>query len=74
MKLIIRGHIRNAFETDQLCHLVQRLCVLFPTLTLFIHTWNVFANDLSHRHIRPVWRASIAQFQGPLLNDEIDHT
>jgi hypothetical protein len=52
MKLIIRGHIRNAFETDQLCHLVQRLCVLFPTLTLFIHTWNVFANDLSHRHIR----------------------
>jgi hypothetical protein len=51
MKLIIRGHIRNAFNTDQLCNLVGRLCVLFPTLTLFIHTWNVFANDLSHRHV-----------------------
>ena len=51
MILIIRGHIRNSFETKNLYNLVKEIHIIFPNLKLFIHTWNIFANNISWRNI-----------------------
>lgn len=51
MILIIRGHIRNSFQTKQLHNLVKELHIIFPDLKIFIHTWNIFANNISWRTI-----------------------
>lgn len=51
MILILRGHIRRSFETKQLYNLVKELYIIFPDLKIFIHTWNIFANNISWRNI-----------------------
>lgn len=51
MILILRGHIRNSFETKKLYNFVKEIHVLFPGLQLCIHTWNIFANNISWRQI-----------------------
>jgi len=51
MILMIRGHIRNSFERKDLYLLVKELHDLYPDLKIFIHTWNIFANNISHRPI-----------------------
>lgn len=51
MILIIRGHIRQSFETKQLYNLVKELYIIFPDLKIFIHTWNIFSNNISWRNI-----------------------
>lgn len=51
MILIIRGHVRNSFETKELYNLVKELNEIFTDLKIFIHTWNIFANNLSWRKI-----------------------
>lgn len=51
MILIIRGHIRKSFETKQLYNLVKELYIIFPDLKIFIHTWHIFANNISWRDI-----------------------
>lgn len=51
--LIIRGHIRNSFKTQQLYHFINKIYNLNPNLKIFIHTWNIFSNDLSWREINP---------------------
>ena len=51
MILMIRGHIRSSFETKDLYDLVKELHTLFPDLKIFIHTWDIFANNISHRII-----------------------
>ena len=51
MILIIRGHIRNSFESEDLINFIKRVYDLEPNLKIFIHTWNVFANNVSWRHI-----------------------
>lgn len=51
MILILRGHIRESFETKQLYNLVKKIYIIFPDLKIFIHTWNIFANNISWRHI-----------------------
>ena len=51
MIFIIRGHIRHAFETKRLYNLIKNICALFPDLKIFIHTWNIFANNISWRKI-----------------------
>jgi pyoverdine/dityrosine biosynthesis protein Dit1 len=48
---MIRGHIRNSFERQDLYCLVKELHEMYPDLKIFIHTWNIFANDISHRRI-----------------------
>jgi hypothetical protein len=48
---MIRGHIRNSFETKDFYFLVKELHTLYPDLKIFIHTWNIFANNISHRQI-----------------------
>jgi hypothetical protein len=51
--LIIRGHIRNSFKTQQLYHFINKIYNLNPNLKIFIHTWNIFSNNLSWREINP---------------------
>jgi hypothetical protein len=51
MILIIRGHIRNSFETKNLYNLIKEIHIIFPDLKIFIHTWNIFANNISWRTI-----------------------
>jgi hypothetical protein len=51
MILIIRGHIRNSFQTKQLYQFVKKLHITFPDLKIFIHTWNIFSNNISWRNI-----------------------
>lgn len=52
MILIIRGHIRNSFETKNLYNLVKCIYDIFPDLKICIHTWNIFANCISWREIK----------------------
>ena len=51
MILILRGHIRKSFETNQLHNFVKHLHIIFPDLKIFIHTWNIFSNNISWRNI-----------------------
>jgi hypothetical protein len=52
MILILRGHIRNAFTTPHLKEWVASVHKLCPALTIYIHTWSVFANTISWRPIQ----------------------
>ena len=51
MILIFRGHIRDSFKTKELYNLTKKLYNVFPNLKIFIHTWNIFANNISWREI-----------------------
>ena len=51
MLLVIRGHIRQSFDTRSLYNFIDRIYNLFPDLKIFIHTWNKFASNISWRHI-----------------------
>jgi hypothetical protein len=51
MILVLRGHIRNSFETKKLYNFIETLHNIFPDLKIFIHTWNIFANNISWRPI-----------------------
>ena len=51
MILVIRGHIRNSFETKELYNFIEELYNIYPDLKIFIHTWNIFANNVSWRNI-----------------------
>ena len=51
MILIIRGHIRNSFETKSLYNLLKEIHTIFPSLKIFIHTWNIFASNISWRKV-----------------------
>lgn len=52
MILILRGHIRNSFDTKELYNFVKELYTIFPHLTIYIHTWNIFSNNISWRDIK----------------------
>ena len=51
MILMIRGHIRNSFDTKDFYLLIKELYALDPDLKIFIHTWNIFSNNISHRTV-----------------------
>jgi hypothetical protein len=51
MILILRGHIRNAFINQDLYNLVKSIYNIHNNLKIYIHTWNIFANNISWRHI-----------------------
>ena len=48
---IIRGHIRNSFETKNLYNVIKEIHTIFPELKIFIHTWNIFSNNISWREM-----------------------
>jgi hypothetical protein len=51
MIIVIRGHLRNSFETNQLYNFIEEVYNAYPDLKIFIHTWNIFANNVSWRNI-----------------------
>jgi hypothetical protein len=51
MILILRGHIRNSFETKDLYNLIKSIYNICSDLKIFIHTWNIFANNISWRQL-----------------------
>jgi len=51
MILIIRGHIRTSFDTLNLYYFIKKIIHLYPELQIYIHTWNIFANNISWRNI-----------------------
>ena len=50
MNIVIRGHIRNAFETEELYELLRCMADKHD-IKIFIHTWDKKQNTLSWRHI-----------------------
>jgi hypothetical protein len=50
MYIIIRGHIRNSFTTNDLYNLIKYLSEKY-TIKLYIHTWTIKQNNLSWRPI-----------------------
>ena len=52
MILIIRGHIRNSFDNKDLLNLVKSIHNIHNELKIYIHTWNIIANNISWRHIK----------------------
>jgi hypothetical protein len=51
MIILLRGHIRNAFDTTALYDLLTALHAISP-LRIYIHTWGILQNSLSWRPIR----------------------
>jgi len=51
MILVIRGHIRNSFQTQLLYNFIENIYVIHPDLQIYIHTWNIIANNISWRNI-----------------------
>lgn len=51
MIVLLRGHIRNAFDNDMLYNLLKSLYQISP-YRLYIHTWNIQQNSLSWRDIQ----------------------
>jgi hypothetical protein len=52
MIILIRGHIRNAFEDKKLYLFLKKVHRVIPNLVIYIHTWKVFSNSLSWRKIK----------------------
>jgi hypothetical protein len=52
MILIIRGHIRDSFNNLELLEFVKCLYKICPDLKIYIHTWNIYANNNSWRCIK----------------------
>lgn len=51
MLIILRGHIRNSFKNDKLYHFIQTIYKHIPNLSIYIHTWNIYANNISWRRV-----------------------
>jgi hypothetical protein len=51
MILVLRGHIRDAFNNENLYDLVSRIYLLIPHLEIYIHTWAIKQNNISWRRI-----------------------
>ena len=51
--LILRGHIRDSFKTINLYNLIKSIYIKYPNLEIYIHTWNIYNNNLSWRIIEP---------------------
>lgn len=47
MILVLRGHIRNSFENKNLYDLVNQIYKNYNNLNIYIHTWNIFSNNIS---------------------------
>ncbi len=51
MILILRGHIRNSFDNKHLYNLINEIYKIDNNLKIYIHTWNIFSNNISWRKI-----------------------
>tara|TARA_B100001093_G_scaffold359095_1_gene343699 strand:+ start:816 stop:1490 length:675 start_codon:yes stop_codon:yes gene_type:complete len=62
MIFIIRGHIRDAFKVQHLYNLIKETYTIYPDLKIFIHTWNIFENNIS-------WK--IRRVNNTIVNEEV---
>jgi len=53
MILLLRGHIRNAFDDLHLKDVILYLKELYLDLKIYIHTWNKISNSISWRPVVP---------------------
>ena len=51
MILILRGHIRNSFNNLKLYNLINQIYEMDQNIKIYIHTWNIFSNNISWRQI-----------------------
>jgi len=51
MILVLRGHIRESFNSNNLYDFIHKIYDLYPDLKIFIHTWNIFSSSVSWRKI-----------------------
>lgn len=51
MILIIRGHVRNSFDSDKLYNLLKDIYNKNNDLEIYIFTWSVFSTSLSWRGV-----------------------
>lgn len=51
MILILRGHIRDSFQNDDLYDLIRNIYFHNRDLKIYIHTWNIFTSNLSWRKL-----------------------
>ena len=65
MIFIIRGHIRDAFKKQDLYNLIKDTYAIYPDLKIFIHTWNIFANNIS-------WKKR--EVNNTIVNEEVIKT
>ena len=49
MILIIRGHIRDSFKTNNLYLFLKEMLLFQPDIKIFVHTWGIFSNGVSWR-------------------------
>lgn len=52
MIIILRGHIRNSFKNNNLYHFIKTIYKHKPSLSIYIHTWNIYSNTISWRRIK----------------------
>ena len=52
MILIIRGHLRETFNNNDFYNLVKKIYEINNSLKIYIHTWNIFSNNISWREIK----------------------
>jgi len=66
MILIIRGHIRDSFTKQDLLNFIRNIYIIEPNIKIYIHTWNIFQNNISWRKIEidntPVTRETVYNY------------
>ncbi len=76
MILLLRGHIRNSFKTKDLYNLISLIYSKNSHIKIFIHTWDVFSNNISWRKInandKPVTKDVILDYFDDLKHLIID--
>ena len=53
MILLLRGHIRNSFENDDLYKVIHEMVVKY-NVQIYIHTWNIQQSDISWRKLQHI--------------------
>jgi hypothetical protein len=51
MLLLLRGHIRNSFDSKDLYLFIEQLYRMDSSLKIYIHTWNILQNNISWRDV-----------------------
>jgi len=54
MIILLRGHIRDAFASNKLYNLIQKICLTQNNVSIFIHTWDVVQSNVSWRELRDI--------------------
>lgn len=54
MKIILRGHIRDAFNDNRLYNLLTKFNHICGTIEIYIHTWNIIQSSTSWRKIKEI--------------------